>query len=111
MPGREKPFIDGNEAGDGESFGEEISRKAESETGRELRFEMPGDDSDDSTARARDQKTEAAYEVMSAGATAPDAGQIASELAHGLRDADAWVIANEAKKKAAEANREVVLPK
>ncbi len=77
----------------------------------ELGVVMPGDDSDDSTARARDQKTEAAYEVMSAGTTAPDAGQIASELAHGLRDADAWVLANEAKKKAAEAGRETVLPK
>ena len=62
----------------------------------ELGVEMPGDDSDDPSARARDQKTEAAYELMSAGSTAPDAGQIANELAHGLRDADAWV---EAKKK------------
>ena len=39
----------------------------------ELRVEMPGDDSDDSKARARDAKTEAAYERMSAGATAPEA--------------------------------------
>ena len=43
---------------------------------------------------------------MSAGASAPDAGQIASELAHGLRDADAWVVASEARKKLAQSARE-----
>ena len=68
---------------------------------QELGVEMPGDDSDVSTARARDLKTEAAYELMSAGSTAPDAGQIANELAHGLREADAWVAASQAKKKGA----------
>jgi putative heme transporter len=65
----------------------------------ELGVDMPGDDSDDSTARARDEKTEAAYELMSAGASAPDAGEIAHELAQGLRTADAWVAASDAKKK------------
>lgn len=55
----------------------------------ELRVEMPGDDSDDRSALARDAKTEATYERMSAGATAPDAGQIARELAHDIRDSDA----------------------
>jgi predicted PurR-regulated permease PerM len=66
---------------------------------KELGVDMPGDDSDDPSARARDQKTEAAYEMMSAGSTAPEAGKIASELAHDIRDADAWVAASEAKKK------------
>ncbi|HZR09210.1 MAG TPA: AI-2E family transporter [Myxococcales bacterium] len=55
----------------------------------ELRVEMPGDDSDDRGARARNAKTEATYERMSAGSTAPEAGQIARNLAHEIRDADA----------------------
>ncbi len=55
----------------------------------ELRVDMPGDDSDDRSAHARDAKTEATYERMSAGATAPEAGQIARNLAHDIRDADA----------------------
>src|SRR5438105_8588241 len=55
----------------------------------ELRVEMPGDDSDDRLARARNAKTEATYERMSAGSTAPEAGQIARNLAHDIRDADA----------------------
>ena len=54
----------------------------------ELRVEMPGDDSVDRSERARDAKAEAAYEQMSAGATAPEAGQIAKNLAHDIRDAD-----------------------
>jgi hypothetical protein len=66
----------------------------------ELGVDMPGDDSDDSTERERDQKTEAAYEVMSAGTTAPEAGQIANELAQDIRAADAWVAAKQAKEKA-----------
>ena len=57
----------------------------------ELGVDLPGDDSDDPSGRARDQKTEAAYELMSSGSTAPEAGKIASELAQDLRDADAWV--------------------
>ena len=55
----------------------------------ELRVEMPGDDSDDRAATARNAKTEATYERMSAGATAPEAGEIARTLAHDIRDADA----------------------
>jgi predicted PurR-regulated permease PerM len=52
----------------------------------ELRVELPGDDSDDRTARARNARTEATYERLSAGATAPEAGQIASDLEHHLRE-------------------------
>ena len=55
----------------------------------ELRVELPGDDTDDRLANARDAKTEATYERMSAGASAPDAGQIAKNLAHDIREADA----------------------
>jgi predicted PurR-regulated permease PerM len=57
----------------------------------ELRVEMPGDDSDDRPERVRNAKTEATYERMSAGSTAPEAGQIARNLAHDIRDADAAV--------------------
>jgi len=63
---------------------------------QELRVEMPGDDSDDRSALARDAKTEATYERMSAGATAPEAGQIAKNLAHDIRDADAVDAAKDA---------------
>jgi predicted PurR-regulated permease PerM len=61
----------------------------------ELRVELPGDDSDDRTAQARNAKTEATYERMSAGATAPEAGQIAKNLAHDIREADAVDAAKE----------------
>jgi len=61
----------------------------------ELRVDMPGDDSADRSALARDAKTEATYERMSAGATAPEAGQIARNLAHDIRDADAVIAAAE----------------
>jgi len=61
----------------------------------ELRVEMPGDDSDDRSARARNAKTEATYERMSAGSTAPEAGQIARNLADHIRDADAVDAAKE----------------
>ena len=63
----------------------------------ELRVEMPGDDSDDRLARARNTQTEATYERMSAGSTAPEAGQIARNLAHDIRDADAVDAAKEAR--------------
>ena len=56
---------------------------------QELRVELPGDDRDDRLEHARDQKAEATYERMSAGATAPEAGQIARNLAHDIREADA----------------------
>jgi len=61
----------------------------------ELRVDLPGDDSDDRLAHARDAKAEAIYERMSAGATAPEAGQIARILAHDIRDADAAHAAKE----------------
>jgi predicted PurR-regulated permease PerM len=54
----------------------------------ELRVEMPGDDSVDRSKSARNAKTEAAYEQMSAGSAAPEAGQIARQLAQDIRDAD-----------------------
>jgi predicted PurR-regulated permease PerM len=47
----------------------------------ELRVELPGDDSVDPSVQARDAKVEAAYEQMSAGATAPEAAEIAKSLA------------------------------
>ena len=52
----------------------------------ELRVEMPGDDSLDRTEEAKRAKTEAAYEQMSAGASAPEAGQIARLLAQDSED-------------------------
>jgi len=55
----------------------------------ELRVEMPGDDSADRSAVARNATMEATYERMSAGATAGEAGQIAKNFAHDIRDADA----------------------
>ena len=55
---------------------------------QELRVELPGDDSDDRPERARNAKTEETYERMSAGSTAPEAGRIATDLAHDLRDAE-----------------------
>ena len=60
----------------------------------ELRVELPGDDSDDRVAQARDAKTEADYERMSAGASAPEAGQIAKNLAHEIRVKEAAVVAS-----------------
>jgi predicted PurR-regulated permease PerM len=54
----------------------------------ELRVEMPGDDSIDRTKTARYAKTEATYEQMSAGSAAPEAGQIAKQLAHDIREAE-----------------------
>jgi len=62
----------------------------------ELRLELPGDDSVDRPERARNARTEATYERMSAGSTAPEAGQIARELAHDMRDAAAAVVAAQA---------------
>jgi predicted PurR-regulated permease PerM len=54
----------------------------------ELRVEMPGDDSVDRPLQARHARQEAKYEQMSAGATAPEAGEIAKTLAHDSRAAD-----------------------
>jgi predicted PurR-regulated permease PerM len=47
----------------------------------ELRVDLPGDDSVDLPLEARHARQEATYELMSAGATAPDAGEIAKHLA------------------------------
>jgi len=56
---------------------------------REMRVEMPGDDTDDQELRRRDEHAEAAYERLSAGAPARDAAVIASRLAERIRKADA----------------------
>ena len=53
---------------------------------RELRVELPGENPPDATTRARDERAEHIYERLSEGATAADAGVIAAELAHKLRD-------------------------
>lgn len=55
---------------------------------QELRVELPGDDSVDRPLQARHARQEAKYELMSAGATAPEAGEIAKNLAHDSRDAE-----------------------
>jgi putative heme transporter len=52
---------------------------------RELRVELPGEIPLDATARARDEKAEHIYEQLVEGATAADAGVIASELAQKLK--------------------------
>lgn len=56
---------------------------------REMRVELPGDDSDDQELRRRDETAEATYERLSAGAPAEDAAVIASSLAEQIRRADA----------------------
>jgi len=56
---------------------------------RELRVDMPGDDSDDRELRRRDENAEAAYERLSAGEKAEDAAVIASVMAQQIREADA----------------------
>lgn len=48
---------------------------------RELRVELPGETPPDATTRARDERAEHMYEQLTEGATAADAGVIASELA------------------------------
>jgi predicted PurR-regulated permease PerM len=53
---------------------------------RELRVELPGETPRDETVRLRDERAEHIYEQLSEGATAADAGVIAAELAHQLRD-------------------------
>lgn len=54
----------------------------------ELKVELPGNDSVDEPLQARHAEQEATYELMSAGATAPEAGEIAKNLAHDSRDAE-----------------------
>lgn len=46
----------------------------------ELHVDLPGDDSMDATARAHEARAEATYEKMSAGATAPEASEIAKTI-------------------------------
>jgi len=62
----------------------------------ELRVELPGNDSVDKPLQARHAKQEAKYEMMSAGATAPEAGEIAKNLAHDSRDAELKALAKAA---------------
>jgi len=54
----------------------------------ELRVDLPGDDSVDRPMQARHARQEAQYEQLSAGATAPEAGEIAKNLAHETREAE-----------------------
>ncbi len=52
----------------------------------ELHVEMPGDDSRNAPSRAHDARAEANYEKLSAGTTAPDAGEIAKSLAQEMSE-------------------------
>lgn len=54
----------------------------------ELKVDMPGNDSVDLPLEARHARQEVKYEMMSAGAAAPEAGEIAKNLAHDSRDAE-----------------------
>lgn len=54
----------------------------------ELKVDLPGNDSVDLPLEARHARQEAKYEMMSAGAAAPEAGEIAKILAHESRDAE-----------------------
>ncbi|MBI5601212.1 MAG: AI-2E family transporter [Gemmatimonadetes bacterium] len=54
----------------------------------ELKVDLPGNDSVDLPLEARHARQEAKYEIMSAGAAAPEAGEIAKNLAHDGREAD-----------------------
>lgn len=55
---------------------------------RELRVELPGEAPPTDTTRIRDEKAETIYEQLSEGATAADAGVIASELAQKIKDTE-----------------------
>jgi predicted PurR-regulated permease PerM len=55
----------------------------------ELRLEMPGDDTDNSDLRARDQAAERDYASQSAGTTPQEAGAMATGIAEQIRAADA----------------------
>jgi predicted PurR-regulated permease PerM len=56
---------------------------------RELRVELPGDDSDDGSLRARDRAAEATYAKRSAGASPEAAVAIATEMARARRKGEA----------------------
>ena len=55
---------------------------------RELRTELPGEKPQDDKTRVRDEKAETIYEQLTEGATAADAGVIASELAEKIKDTE-----------------------
>lgn len=55
----------------------------------ELRVELPGDDSDDRTLRARDARAERLYAREAAGAPPAVAAAVATEIAHEIRETDA----------------------
>lgn len=55
---------------------------------RELRIEMPGEAPPADTTRIRDEKAETIYEQLTEGATAADAGVIASELAQKIKETE-----------------------
>jgi len=56
---------------------------------RELRVELPGDDSDDTSLHARDRAAEQAYAKLSAGASPEEAVAIASRMARARRAGEA----------------------
>ena len=62
----------------------------------ELKVDMPGNDSVDEPLQARHARQEVKYEMMSAGAAAPEAGEIAKNLAHDSRDAELKAVAKAA---------------
>jgi putative heme transporter len=55
---------------------------------RELRVELPGESPQADSTRIRDEKAENIYEQLAEGATAADAGVIASELAQQIKDTE-----------------------
>jgi hypothetical protein len=54
----------------------------------ELRLELPGDDTDDRTLRARDARAERTYEKESAGASPEEAATVAISIANQIRESD-----------------------
>jgi hypothetical protein len=55
----------------------------------ELRVDLPGDDTDDRTLRARDARAERTYARETAGASPEEAAAVATEIANEIREADA----------------------
>jgi predicted PurR-regulated permease PerM len=54
----------------------------------ELRFDLPGDDSENPGEDVRNAQTEATYAWLSAGFAAPEAGEIAKNLEQDIREGD-----------------------
>jgi len=54
----------------------------------ELRVELPGDDTNDPTLRARDARAERKFERESAGATPEEAAAVATDIANQTRKSD-----------------------